>query len=84
MPLTVKKQILDDEGPKRPCDSRYTVSRQVRGTAENPMTRDEVREKCNGLFAPVLGSRRAGEAIEAIWGAERVEDVQSLRPLLRA
>jgi 2-methylcitrate dehydratase PrpD len=59
-------------------------TRQVRGTAENPMTRDEVREKCNGLFAPVLGSRRAGEAIEAIWGAERVEDVQSLRPLLRA
>jgi 2-methylcitrate dehydratase PrpD len=57
---------------------------QVRGTAENPMTRDEVSEKCTGLFVPVLGSTRARDTLAAMWGMERVEDVRSLRPLLKA
>ena len=59
-------------------------TQQVRGTAENPMTRDEVSEKCTGLFAPVLGSTRARDTLAAMWGIERVEDVRSLRPLLKA
>jgi 2-methylcitrate dehydratase PrpD len=59
-------------------------TKQVRGTAENPMTRDEVSEKCYGLFAPVLGPKPAGHLIETIWGIERVRDVRSLRPLLHA
>jgi hypothetical protein len=48
------------------------------------MTRDEVSEKCYGLFAPVLGPKPAGHLIETIWGIERVRDVRSLRPLLHA
>lgn len=59
-------------------------TQQVRGTAENPMTRDEVNEKCQNLFAPVLGSTRARDALAVMWGIERVEDVRSLRPLLQA
>jgi 2-methylcitrate dehydratase PrpD len=56
---------------------------QVRGTAENPMTRDEVDEKCYGLFAPVLGGKRARVAVDALWAIEREKNVRSLRPLLR-
>ena len=29
----------------------------VRGTAENPMTREEVVAKCRDLMTPVLGAR---------------------------
>ena len=53
----------------------------VRGTSENPMTRDEVDEKCVNLLAPVLGARRARGLCEAVWGLESVKDVRELRPL---
>ena len=59
-------------------------TQQVRGTAENPMTREEVEEKCFALLAPVTGRKRARDLIEAVWGIERVRDVRSLRGLLRA
>ena len=39
------------------CLQRSTGA--VRGTAQNPMTRAEVQEKCYHLMAPVLGKRRA-------------------------
>lgn len=57
---------------------------EVRGMAQNPMTRDEVAEKCMGLCAPVLGKKHAGELINAVWNLERVGNVRLLRPLLQA
>jgi 2-methylcitrate dehydratase PrpD len=59
-------------------------TRAVRGTAENPMTRAEVEEKCHHLVAPVLGARRARALCAAVWALERMGDVRRLRPLLRA
>ncbi len=56
----------------------------VRGSADNPMTDQEVDEKCAGLMVPVLGARRARRLADAIWDIEKVGDVVSLRPLLRA
>jgi 2-methylcitrate dehydratase PrpD len=56
----------------------------VRGTAQNPMTRDEVQEKAYHLMAPVLGKARARALCEAIWNIERIKDVRKLRPLLQA
>lgn len=56
---------------------------EVRGMAQNPMTREEVGEKCFGLCAPVLGNKHARDLIEAIWDIERVNNVRALRPLLR-
>jgi len=55
----------------------------VRGTAENPMSRDEVVAKCRELMAPILGSERCTRLIEQILGIENVKDVRSLRPLLQ-
>jgi len=56
----------------------------VRGSAENPMTRGEVDEKCYDLIAPVLGRARARRLCDAIWQLEKVRDARALRPLLRA
>ena len=55
----------------------------VRGTAKNPMTREEVNEKSFLLCAPVLGKKRARELVDAVWNIERVANVRALRPLLR-
>jgi 2-methylcitrate dehydratase PrpD len=56
----------------------------VRGAAENPMTRAEVDEKSFDLIAPVTGKARARKLCEAIWRLEKLADLRSLRPLLRA
>lgn len=55
----------------------------VRGTADNPMTRAEVDEKCYHLIAPVLGARRARKLCNSVWGLERVADARALRALLQ-
>ena len=59
-------------------------TKDVRGSAENPMTRSEVDEKSYDLIAPVLGSIRARRLCNAVWQLERVGDARALRPLLRA
>ena len=59
-------------------------TRAVRGTAENPMTRAEVDEKSYDLMAPVIGKSRARKLCDAVWKLEKMRDVCSLRPLLRA
>ena len=56
----------------------------VRGTPQNPMTREEVEEKCYGLLRPVIKRKRAKALIDAVWNIERVGNVLELRPLLRA
>jgi len=55
----------------------------VRGTAENPMRREEVDAKGYDLMAPVLGRDRARRLCDAIWNAEALKDVRKLRPLLK-
>ena len=55
----------------------------VRGTAENPMTREEVDVKSYDLMAPVLGRDRASKLCDAIWNLDRLKDVRKLRPLLK-
>jgi 2-methylcitrate dehydratase PrpD len=66
-------------------DGRELVrhTRAVRGSAENPMTRAEVGEKCFELIAPVLGKTRARKLCDAVWRLEAIRDVRALRPLLR-
>jgi 2-methylcitrate dehydratase PrpD len=59
-------------------------TREVRGTAENPMTRAEVNEKCYDLMAPVIGKARARKLCDAVWNLEKLRNVRGLRPLLRA
>jgi 2-methylcitrate dehydratase PrpD len=60
------------------------LAQGVRGTPQNPMTRDEVGEKAFHLLAPVLGETRARELIATVWKLEILENVRVLRPLLMA
>jgi 2-methylcitrate dehydratase PrpD len=58
-------------------------TRAVRGSAANPMPREEVIAKCRDLIEPILGTARSGELIERVLEVEDAADVRALRPLLR-
>lgn len=55
----------------------------VRGTPENPMTRDEIMAKAADLIPPVFGPSRSSSLIEKIFHLESVRDIRELRPLLQ-
>ncbi|HKW32560.1 MAG TPA: MmgE/PrpD family protein [Candidatus Acidoferrum sp.] len=57
--------------------------RDVRGTAENPMTRDEVVAKACDLITPVLGAANCSALIGKLLSLETLRDVRELRPLLQ-
>jgi len=56
----------------------------VRGTARNPMERQEVEAKALDLTAPVLGADTGAGTNRDDRNLERVEKVTSLRRLLQA
>jgi 2-methylcitrate dehydratase PrpD len=57
--------------------------RAVRGTADNPMTRDEVEEKARDLLEPIVGSSSTAKLIEGVWNLENVGSVVDLRSALQ-
>jgi len=57
--------------------------RDVRGTADNPMTREEVVEKARDLIAPVLGAPVCKALLEKLLALEGLKDVRELRPVLQ-
>ncbi len=56
----------------------------VRGTPENPMTREEVVAKARELMTPVLGASTCSTLIESVLALDTVKDVRDLRPLLQS
>jgi 2-methylcitrate dehydratase PrpD len=56
----------------------------VRGTAGNPMTRDELIAKARDLIVPVLGAAKFDRLVGKIFALESVKNVTELRPLLQA
>jgi 2-methylcitrate dehydratase PrpD len=55
----------------------------VRGTVDNPMTREEVIQKCRDLVEPVLGKDNCTSLIDKIIGIEKVKDIHELRSVLQ-
>jgi 2-methylcitrate dehydratase PrpD len=55
----------------------------VRGTFNNPMSREEVIAKARDLMSPVLGPAATTKLIDAIMALENVKNVRDLRPLLQ-
>jgi 2-methylcitrate dehydratase PrpD len=55
----------------------------VRGTPENPMSREEVVAKARDLMTSVLGAVKCSKLIERILGLEGVKNIRELRPLLQ-
>jgi 2-methylcitrate dehydratase PrpD len=57
--------------------------RDVRGTAENPMTRQEVVDKARDLITPVLGPATCSVLIDKVLSLESLRDIRELRPALQ-
>ena len=55
----------------------------VKGTAENPMTHEEIVAKARDLITPVLGSDKCQKLIDRVFALEKVGNVRDLRPLLQ-
>ena len=58
-------------------------TREVRGTATNPMTREDITAKSRALLVPVIGKRRAEALIGAVMTLDTLRDVRQLRRLLQ-
>ena len=56
----------------------------VRGTPDNPMTREEVVAKARELMTPVLGAAKTTKLIDRVLGLDNVKNIRELRPLLQA
>jgi 2-methylcitrate dehydratase PrpD len=92
-----KVQLVPDEELERLYPRRETVVEvtltdgtrlserveAVRGTAENPMTREEVVAKCRDLMTPVLGGDKTAKLIERVLDLENMKNIRELRPLLQ-
>jgi 2-methylcitrate dehydratase PrpD len=79
MPLrvaTLNVTLADDTRLIRRVDN-------VRGTPENPMTREEIAAKANDLITPVLGAQKSAQLIAKLFGLESITDIRELRPLLQ-
>lgn len=57
-------------------------TRDVKGTPDNPMTRQELERKCVQLMAPILGHERSKAVCELIWQLERLDKASELTRLL--
>jgi 2-methylcitrate dehydratase PrpD len=67
---------------KNGTELRHHV-RAVRGTPDNPMTRQEVQAKSFDLLAPIVGKAKAQKLIDAVYSIEKVKDVRTLRTLMQ-
>ena len=54
----------------------------VRGTADHPMTRDEVLAKALDLVSSVYGDARGTQCVDGVMALESLANVRDLRPLL--
>jgi len=55
----------------------------VRGTASNPMTSDEVKDKARDLMVPTLGQSPTSQLIDRTFALESVPDIRELCELMR-
>jgi 2-methylcitrate dehydratase PrpD len=78
------RQVIISVRTKAGAELRHRTH-AVKGTPDNPMTRQEVVDKAVDLVVPILGSEKGGKLVETLIGIERVEDlIATLRPLLKA
>jgi 2-methylcitrate dehydratase PrpD len=89
----VADQELERQMPSRQAIVEITLTdgrhlRQfvgaVRGTSDNPMTRQEIVDKCRDLIIPVVGAKRCASLVDRVFALENVKDIRELRPLLQA
>ena len=54
-----------------------------KGSADNPLNREEVAAKALDLIQDILGKDRSAALIQAIWNLDGMKSVRELRPLLK-
>ena len=59
-------------------------TKAVRGTADNPMSQDEVEDKARGLLKIVLPPDNENALVDGIWNIEQVKSVREFRTYLAA
>jgi 2-methylcitrate dehydratase PrpD len=83
---------IDARRPRREAIVEVTLAdgtqmsewvRDVRGTTENPMPREEVVAKARDLIAPVLGGATCSALLDKVLALETVKDIRELRPALQ-
>ena len=83
---------IDARRPRREAIVEVTLAdgtqlnewvKDVRGTEDNPMTREEVVAKARDLITPVLGAATSTSLIEKVLNIESVKDIRELRKLLQ-
>jgi len=83
---------IDARRPRREAIVEVTLTdgaqlsewvKDVRGTAENPMTGDEVVAKARDLIRPVLGASASAALIEKVLAIESLKDIRELRSVLQ-
>jgi 2-methylcitrate dehydratase PrpD len=83
---------IDARRPRREAIVELTLNdgtllsewvRDVRGTADNPMTRAEVVDKVRDLIAPVLGTQTCTNLINKLLALETLRDIRELRSHLQ-
>jgi 2-methylcitrate dehydratase PrpD len=88
----VPDQALEDFMPRRAAIVEVTLTdgktiservNDVRGTSENPMSREEIIAKARDLITPVLGAATFGKLSDRIFDLEHLKSVRELRPLLQ-
>ena len=92
-----KVQLIGDDDlekliPKRVAIVEVTLTdgtkltervESVRGTPENPMSREEVVAKARDLIVPILGAAKSDALVAKLLALENVKDIRELRPLLQ-
>jgi 2-methylcitrate dehydratase PrpD len=95
--LRAKVQLVPDEEmekaePERQATVEITLNdgtvlsdhvKAVRGTVENPMTREEVEQKARDLMEPVIGKASTAALVDKILGIEKIKDIRELRSVLQ-
>ena len=83
---------IDARRPRREAIVEFTLAdgtqltewvRDVRGTAENPMTREEIVAKARDLITPVLGAAGGSALIDKLLALETLRDIRELRQALQ-
>ncbi len=59
-------------------------TKAVHGSAANPMNRQDIATKAEGLMTPILGLDKTKALITFIWDLEGVTDISEIRSMLQA
>lgn len=91
--LMERSELIPDDETSGTRKGRVIVHREdgskveefveaVDGTAQKPMSEEQVVDKCRDLLAPVIGEDATDQLIDLLLEPEKIADVRDLRPLL--